>query len=75
MFLTVRYIPGKKNILADQLIHLDQVLQLSGCFFLGCLTLSARSMGILSLIFFATRTNLKLPLYMASIPDSMVWKD
>ena len=47
VFLTARYNPGKRNFLANQLSCPNQVFLLSCCFFLGCLTPSARSLVVL----------------------------
>ena len=69
----VLYIPGKHNILADQLSRPDQILltewSLLPCVFDRFCGVFGRS----HLNLFATRASNKFPLYMSPVPDLLAW--
>ena len=62
------YIPGKKNILVDQLGCLDQILPMEW-------SLLLQVFNHLHMDLFATRVIMKLPIYMSHIPNPMAWKE
>ena len=74
VFLVARYIPGRKNVLADQLSRPDQVLptewSLLPRIFEGIYEVFRRP----HLDLFVTRANAKLPLYVSLVPDLMACK-
>ena len=74
VMLSARCIPGKKNILANQLCRPNQVLStkwflLPRVFKAVCAVFGRHYLGL-----FATRANSKLPVYISLVPDSMAWK-
>ena len=74
MRLQVRYIPGRKNVLANQLSHPDHVLptewSLLPLVFKGiCNIFSSPHISL-----FATWANTKLPLYVSPVIDPLAWK-
>ena len=72
--LSVRYITGKKNILASQLIRPDQVLPTEWALLPMVFEGICSIFGHPHLNFFATRVNTKLPLYVSLVPDLLAWK-
>ena len=72
--LSARYIPGKKNVLMDQLSHPDQVLPMEWslrpmAFDAICQVFDRPFMDL-----FANHANAKLPLYVSPVPNLMTWK-
>ena len=72
--LSARYFLGKKHVLADQLSRPNQVLPtewslLPRVFNAVCKVFDCPIMDLL-----ATQANVKLPLYVSQVPDSMAWK-
>ena len=63
-------IPGKKNILADQLSRPDQIFPTEWSVFDGI----CRVFRHPHLELFATRANNKLSLYVSPVPDPLAWK-
>ena len=72
--LMTRYIPGKKNIVADQVSRPDQVLPTEWSLLPRVFEEICRVFGRPHLDLFATRANAKLPLFIYPVPDSMPWK-
>ena len=66
--LSAKYIPGKKNILADQ-VPLTEWSLFPRMFDAICEVLEWPLIDL-----FATRANAKLPLYMSPVPDPMAWR-
>ena len=72
--LSVRYIPGRKNILANQLSRLDQVLPMEWSLLPRVFEGICSVFGRPHLDLFATRANTKLPLYVFPVPNPLAWK-
>ena len=70
--ILARYIPGKKNFLVDRLSHLDQVLPTDWSLLPRLFDDICREFSS-SLVNLFTRVNVKLLIYMSSIP--MAWKE
>ena len=68
------YIPGKKNILADQLGRPDQILPTEWSLLPRVFDGNCRVFGRPHLGMFATQANNKLPLYVSLVPDPLAWK-
>ena len=73
--LSARYIPGRMNILADQLSRPDQVLPTEWSLLPRVFEGICSIFGNPHLDLFATRANTKLPLYVSPVPDpsSSLW--
>ena len=72
--LETRYIPGKRNSLADQLSCLDQILPTEWYLLPRVFDGICRELGRPHLDLFTTRANNKLPLYVSLVPDPLAWK-
>ena len=72
--LMARYIPRKKNVLADQFSHPDQVLPSEWSLLMRVFKGICKVFGCPHLDLFATHANAKLPLYVSPVPDPMAWK-
>ena len=72
--LEAHYIPGKKNILEDQLSRPDQVLPTEWFLLPHVFNGICRAFGCPHLDLFATWANAKLPLYVLPVPDPLAWK-
>ena len=72
--LSARYIPGRKNILADQFGRPDQVLPMEWSLLPRVFEWICSVLGDPHVYLFATWVNTKLPLYASSVPDTMAWK-
>ena len=68
------YIPGKKNVLADQLCWPDRILLIGWSLLPLMFEEIYRVFGRPHLNLFATRANTKLLLYLSPIPDPRAWK-
>ena len=74
MNLMARFIPGKKNILADQLSRPDQVLPTEWSLLPRVFEAICEVFGRPHLDLFASRTIAKLLLYMSPVPNLVAWK-
>ena len=68
------YIPGKKNVLADQVSHQDQDLPTEWSLLPLVFDTICEVFGRPHLDFFIMRANAKLPLYVSLVPEPMAWK-
>ena len=75
IIISARYILGKKNVLADQLSHLGQVLPVEWFLLPQVFGDICREFGLPLINLFATLSNLKLFICLSPVPDPMVWKD
>ena len=75
IFLTTRYILGKKNTLADQLSHPDQVLPTEWSPLPWVFKDICKKFSHLLIDLFAARANVKLLLYVSPVPIPMVWRE
>ena len=69
--LRARFLPGRANVLADQLSRRDQVIGTEWSLDQGVAEEIFRLLGTPTLDLFATRWNTKLPLYCSLVPDPM----
>ena len=69
--LVARYLPGKANILADQLSRRDQVIGSEWSLHPEVFKRICLRLGTPTLDLFATSMNRKLPLYCSLVPDPM----
>ena len=74
MRLKARYILGRKNVLADQFSLPDQILPTEWSLLPWVFEGICNVFGRPHLDLFATRTNMKLLLYMSLVPDPLAWK-
>ena len=74
MTLCVRYVRGKKNILAIQLSHPDQVLPAKWSVLPWVFGAICKVYGRPLVDLFAIRTNTKFPSYGSLVLDPMTWK-
>ena len=72
--LSARYIPGRNNIIVDQLSHPDQVLPTEWSILPQVCDAICEVFSHPHMDFFATRENMKLPLHVTVDPEPMVWK-
>ena len=72
--LEARYIPGKKNVLANQLSWPNQVLLTEWSLLPGVFKGICHVFGCRHLDLSATRANTKLLLYISTILDPLAWK-
>ena len=75
VFPTARYILGKKNIIADQLTHPDQVPWTKWSLLLQVLDDICREFGHSHIYLFTAGANTKLHLYVSPISDPMAWNE
>ena len=74
--LDARYLPGQSNIVADLLSHRDQAIGTEWSLLPQVASSLLHAWGSPSLDLFATRLNMKLPLYCFLVPDpEVVFKD
>ena len=73
MSLRARYIPGRLNILADQLSRPHCVLQTEWTLSLAALTPLWSLWGRPHVDLFATKFNMRLPLYVSPVTDPEAW--
>ena len=71
--LEARYIPGKRNILADQISHPDQILPREWSLLPSVFNRFCRVFGCPHLDLFVTRASNKFPLYVSLVPDPLAW--
>ena len=69
--LSARYLPGKANVLADQLSRRDQVIGTEWSLHPEVVKQVFSCLGTPTLDLFATSLNKKLPLYCSLVPDPM----
>ena len=74
VLLSALYIPGKKNVLVDQLSCRDQVLPAEWSLLPRVFEAICGVFRRPHLDLFATQANAKLPLYISLVPDPMAWK-
>ena len=74
IYLEAQYIPGKKNILADQLSRPDQIFLIEWSLLPHVFDEICWEFGRPHLDLFATRANTKLPIYVSLVPDMLAWK-
>ena len=72
--VTARCIPKKKNILADQLSHSDQILPTEWSSLPWLFNTICEAFGWPLIDMFATRANAELPLHVSPVRDPMGWK-
>ena len=70
----VRYFLKKKNVLADQLSNLNQVLPTEWSFLPWVFNTICEVHGHPYIDLFATRADGKLILYVSRVPDPVTWK-
>ena len=75
IFFTTWYIPGKKNVLANQLSRPHQVLLTVWSLLPQMFNAICKEYRCYFIDLFATQANVKLPLYISPVPDSMAWKE
>ena len=71
--ITAKYIPGKKTILTEQLSRLDEIFLMEWSFLPQAFDI-IREFGHPLMDLFATRADMKFPIYVSTIPDAMTWK-
>ena len=69
-----RFVPGRKNILADQLSRQDQVIPTEWTLHTRVLQAVFRIWGTPMVDLFATALNRRLPVYCSPVPDPMAWQ-
>ena len=69
-WLSVQYIPSKKNVLADQLSRLNLVLPTEWSLLPRMFVAVCKVFGHPHLNLFTTRANMKLPLYVSPVPET-----
>ena len=72
--LQARYVSGKKNILADQLSHPDQILPAEWSLLPRVFGGICREFGQPNLDLFTTWANNKFPHYVSQVPNPVAWK-
>ena len=71
--LSVRHIPGRLNVLADNLSRKHQILPAEWTLNQTIVNIVLDSFGSPTVDLFATRFNHRLPLYVSPIPDPAAW--
>ena len=75
ILLTARYIPGEKNVLADQLIRSDQVFLTEWSLHRRVFEAICREYNCPLFDLFAARADMRLPLFVCPECDPMAWKE
>ena len=74
MCLVGRFVPGHRNVLADQLSRQDQVIPTEWTLHSRVLQAVFRIWGTPMVDLFATALNRRLPVYCSPVPDPMAWE-
>ena len=72
VILSARYIPGKNNVLADQLNYPDEVLPMEWSLLPQVFNAICEEFGHPRVDLFDLLANMKLPLYVSLVPDPKV---
>ena len=72
--LVGRFVPGHRNVLADQLSRQDQVISTEWSLHPRIVQAVFRSWGTPTVDMFATSLNNRLPVYCSPVPDPLAWK-
>ena len=72
--LVGRYVPGRRNVLADQLSRQDQVVPTEWTLHSRVLQAVFEIWGTPMVDLFATALNRRLPVYCSPVPDPMAWQ-
>ena len=73
IILRARHIPGRLNVIADNLSRHNQVIQTEWCLSQQVFNRLCSNWGQPQIDLFATRFNHKLPKFVSPVPDSTAW--